>query len=234
VIRENRASYTQSLINKASVKGYPLPDANKTLEENSIDNEKYLEEIGCLNLYNKKTGRSDYRITPCNLLSQNEFWFHEGFRRMMMRYPLLYKADFIYDAGKWEIAKNDSVSKWAFRKQFKAIHEYPRTDSVTIKFTGFEPNRFEGIINTPGDGEFVLMQNYYPRWKLYIDGKAQPIELTNLSFMGFSVPKGDHQFVFRYEVPGIRITFIISLVSLGLILLLAAIRSLKSIPILPS
>jgi Bacterial membrane protein YfhO len=219
VINKSPASAVQAMVNKFSVTGYPLPDNTQSLEQNSLNNEKYMAQIGCINLYNKKIGRSDYRITPSNQLLQNKFWFNEKIRNKVMKYPLLYKPEFVFDINKWNAGEvqDSSASKWAFTESLKYVHKFSNDDSIDIVFTKFEPNRIEGKITTNEDGEFVLMQTNYPRWKLYIDDKASSINLTNIAFMGFSVPKGSHTFSFRYEAMQIRIAFIISLSVLSLL-----------------
>ncbi|HEX5654442.1 MAG TPA: hypothetical protein VFX58_15290, partial [Chitinophagaceae bacterium] len=63
VVKKTRAFQTQQKINSVAVKGYPIPDIQVPLKELGRDNEKYMGEIGCLNLYNKKPGRSEYRIS---------------------------------------------------------------------------------------------------------------------------------------------------------------------------
>jgi len=46
---------------------------------------------------------------------------------------------------------------------------------------------------------FVLQQNYYPEWSVYIDGKRTSIYKTNLIHIGFFIPKGTHDIELRYE-----------------------------------
>jgi hypothetical protein len=92
VVKNQKASGVQAFIDKNSRTGYPLPDLTTTLIQNSIDNETFFSQIGCLNLYNKKIGRSDYRITPSNLLLQNKFWFTDSVRNIAMQQPFLYSA----------------------------------------------------------------------------------------------------------------------------------------------
>jgi hypothetical protein len=229
VIKKDRASDVQSMINKFSKARYPLPDNTSSLEQNSADNEKYMADIGCINLYNKKVGRSHYRITPANLLVQNKFWFTESFRNQIMKYPLLYKPQYVYGIEKWREVLNDSITtdKWAFMESLMQIHEYSVSDSDNIIFTKFEPNHIQGRIIANADGEYVLMQTKYPRWKLFIDDKATSITLTNFAFMGFSVPKGSHTFSFRYEAPAIKVAFVISLCVLGLLLTYVLISFFK-------
>ncbi len=226
-IKKETAIGTQKIINSFLVQGYPLPNPNETLEKNSVDNEKYLEKMGCLNLYNKKIGRSDYRITPSNLLLQNSFWFDEKFRNMVMRYPLIYKADFIAAINDRSRAKDDTLSKWAFIKDIKAIEGYSKNDSVKFNLSKFEPNRIELSIKTNQASYIVLLQNYYPRWKVTVDGELTSVENTNISFMGFRIPGGEHKVVIYYEANDIRTAFIISLSLLSILLIYIVIAETK-------
>lgn len=228
VVKKQKASLIQNKIDNLSAKGYPLPDNNKTLEENSLENEKYMADIGCQNLYNKMIGRSNYRITPSNLLSQNAFWFNEPFRKEMMKNKLIYKAKKILDTKYATDEHKTFLKNIAFMENHELGNEYPQEDTTTFSFTKFEPNRIELLVSSKYDGPIVLMQNYYPRWKLYIDGKPVAIEKTNLSFMGFILPKGEHTVAFQYEAKAIRIVFIISLAVLGILLLYIIFHQLSN------
>ena len=59
------------------------------------------------------------------------------------------------------------------------------------------PNEFK--IEATGPGELVLSEVYYPGWKVYIDGKEEPIEQLDGVFMGTELDNGNHsvEFVFR-------------------------------------
>ena len=205
VVKSKRAHLIQDKINNLSGKGYPLPDITKTLEENSADNEKYFADIGCQNLYNKKIGRSDYRITPSNLLSQNEFWFDESFRKKIMKHKLVYQNPL---SG----TNNGSAEKII-----------ASGDSASFLFTKFEPDDIEFLTSSKKEGEVVLIQNYYPNWRLYIDGKPTPIKKTDITFMGFTLPDGQHMVNFKYEAKAVRFAFVINLIMLGILFLYGVI-----------
>ncbi len=227
VVKKQRASFIQDSINSHLVKGYPLPDNQYTLEENSLENEKYILDIGCQSLYNKKIGRSDYRITPSNLLSQNTFWFHEDFRKKMMQNQLIYESNKDLNPAQ----KNKDDTRRAIIKEFQSTNNETTNQPTTFSFTRFEPNHFEILINSSSNGSIVLMQNYYPRWKLYIDDKPAPIQKVNITFMGFFLQKGEHNVTFRYEANDIRIAFVVSLIVSGLLLIYIFLRTFNSLSI---
>jgi uncharacterized membrane protein YfhO len=178
-------------------------------------------------LYNKKIGRSDYRITPSNLLSQNKFWFNEKFRELIMKYPLLYRADILTDTSNYQDALNDSIDHWAFLNNLPDIRKFENDGNLAITITKFYPNDIEGTITSSKNGFLVLLQNYYPRWKLYVDNKREDIIISNISFMGFNIPAGVHQFSFRYEADDIKLAFLISLLALLTILILFLFKPSK-------
>jgi hypothetical protein len=229
VVKTQKASAIQQIVNANSVNGYPIPDITSSLNVISNDNEKNIADIGCLALYNKKNGRSDYRITPSNLLTQNDFWFNEPFRELVMKYPLIYRADYIADTGSYPNAIHDTLNKWAFLNNFKDSIAEDKDSNAKISVSRFYPANIEGEITSTKNGFFILLQNYYPRWKLYIDGKKQNIRLADISFMGFDIPKGVHKFSFRYEDTDIRIAFAISLATLLLIIIVLVIKTKKPI-----
>ncbi|MBS1620571.1 MAG: YfhO family protein [Bacteroidetes bacterium] len=220
VVQTKRASAIQKLITANSVPGYPIPDIKGSLESNSKDNEKYFSDIGCLALYNKKIGRSEYRITPSNLNLQNNFWFNKKFRELIMGYPLLYRADILTDTSKFRQSITDSTNYWAFlNKAGGATHHYKKDSSCMITVSKFSPNIMEGTITSSYNGFYVLLQNYYPRWKLYVDNKKEEIDITNISFMGFKIPEGSHHFSLRYEANDIKLAFLLSVITLILIII---------------
>jgi hypothetical protein len=227
VVKTQKASAVQKIIDENSVESYPIPDIKNSLNVISKGNENNFADIGCRALYNKKIGRSDYRITPSNLLSQNKFWFNEKFKELIMKYPLLYRADILTDTSNYQDALNDSIDHWAFLNNLPDIRKFENDGNLAITITKFYPNDIEGTITSSKNGFLVLLQNYYPRWKLYVDNKREDIIISNISFMGFNIPAGVHQFSFRYEADDIKLAFLISLLALLTILILFLFKPSK-------
>lgn len=220
VVKKTSAFFTQKIINENSVPGYPLPELNSTLSENSAGNEFFMAEMGCRNLFNKKIGRSEYRITPCNLLTQNDFWFDTSIRNVVMNYPLLYRADSVVQVKDLKNLTTNDGRKFAFVEQ-GAVVPATNGDSTSIHLTKFSPLTIAGEIESKTAGMYVLLQNFYPRWSLYIDGQPASIMLANVSFMGFNVSEGKHQFEFRYKAQDLKIAQIVSYIGLLLVLVLS-------------
>ena len=62
-------------------------------------------------------------------------------------------------------------------------------------------------------GMYVMSEQYYPGWKLRIDGKPARILRTDYAFMGFSVPDNTKIVEFYYDPMSFKLGLLISLVS---------------------
>lgn len=190
---------------RAQPAGYPLPDPSTSMALQSAEGMNYFNEIGCLNPFNKKIGRSDYIITPANLSWQMEFWEDTLFRTKIMNYPVFYMADTIYSAANKDLFLSDT------RHSKTALADLPvenpdTTLSVTpgkVKALSFEPNEFLFETQTDGNGFLVVHQNHYPNWQARLDDKPVPILKTNHAFMGVIIPPGNHRLTFTYKHNGI-------------------------------
>lgn len=207
-VRMSPPSVAQSILN-AQPAGYPVPALENTIEEYSIHGMKYFDEIGCLNPYNKKPGRSDYVITPANLSTQESFWDYSTFKNKIIKYPLFYFADTIYKIKDTAIYISSSSSQKA------AIVNLPfepgnntSLSHNSISVLRFLPGTVE--LNTKSsNAEFlVFLQNDYKNWEASINGKKVPIYRTNLAFMGLYLPAGNNQIKFKYNADYIKFSAI--------------------------
>lgn len=65
-----------------------------------------------------------------------------------------------------------------------------------VEIVRYEENEIEINTKNDSDGFLVLTDNYYPSWKVSIDGKESKIYKTDLTFRGILIPKGNHKVVF--------------------------------------
>lgn len=243
VVKKDTATAIQQVLDKHIVHGYPLPSLDASPEDNALDGMSSFDQIGCLNLYNKQIGRVDYRISPSNLLSQNEFWFSPAVRNAVMKYPLLYRPDsvispkdslvFQYTAPGRKLAIiedsmiRESINRENNRGGTKNNAQNNTPDKIAI--TGFKPGHFSFSSHTAAPSFYVLMQNDYPLWRLKIDGtdssfnQSDKIIRSNLTFMGFRIPAGDHSIELVYSSHPLVMTWILNifltLILLGILLI---------------
>jgi len=71
--------------------------------------------------------------------------------------------------------------------------------------------------SSPRAGWLILSDTFYPGWRATIDGAPVEIQMANEAFRAIAFPAGDHTIEFRYEPRSVFIGLIVSLASLGVI-----------------
>jgi hypothetical protein len=64
------------------------------------------------------------------------------------------------------------------------------------------------------DGLLVLSDQYYPGWRVYVDGQPAEIVRVNQIMRGVLLPAGEHQVVFRFQPDTLRLGLWLSLAGL--------------------
>jgi hypothetical protein len=70
----------------------------------------------------------------------------------------------------------------------------------------------------------VLMDNWYPNWKAYVDDKEVYVGIVNKSFRGIILPAGKHRIEMRYRPATLTAALWITFVVVGLIIALFIAR----------
>ena len=89
-----------------------------------------------------------------------------------------------------------------------------KTASGTATVTRYTPDEIEVKVQQDQDGILFLSDNFYPGWKVFVDGKEGKIYRANYSFRAASVPKGNHKVIFSYQPSIFRIGLTASIISL--------------------
>jgi hypothetical protein len=223
VVKNETAKNIANLVKRQGVSGYPFPNLQTSIKENSEEGMIFIREIGPLNLYNKKIGRTNFWVTPAALKTQNRFWYDsEPVKTTVMNYPLIYFADSaIADTRATSI---NGASKYVF------VDSSPLADSINqlkasspaVTLEKFTPNDFTFQINAPDASYAVLLQNYFPAWNVYVDGIPIRPHLVNTTFMGLFVPAGNHTVEFIYSSDIIAIAWWLSLICTLTIIIIAS------------
>lgn len=77
----------------------------------------------------------------------------------------------------------------------EAVLEERLTQQITAgeaQILEYSENKIRLQTRNDGDGFLVLTDNYYPSWRVKIDGKENKIYITDFTFRGVFVPKGQH------------------------------------------
>jgi hypothetical protein len=73
----------------------------------------------------------------------------------------------------------------------------------------------------------VTSEGWYPGWRAWVDGREQPLVLTNVAFRGLAVPAGRHTVTMRFDPPVLLRSALVTLaamVVLGLLAIRGAVR----------
>ena len=81
----------------------------------------------------------------------------------------------------------------------------------------FNKHGLEGKITTNRTGILTSSIPYSTGWTATVDGKKAPVIRTNQAFVGLKLPQGTHKVKLVYNIPGLKLGMITSIV--GLILL---------------
>jgi hypothetical protein len=84
-------------------------------------------------------------------------------------------------------------------------------DAIPIRWEG-ERREFE--LRTDRPGRFVMVEQYYPGWRAFVDDRPTPIERSDGTFQSVLVPAGLHTLSFLYRPTSLLIGATVSLVSL--------------------
>ena len=79
----------------------------------------------------------------------------------------------------------------------------------------FKRNQIQGIIKTTRPGVLTSSIPYSTGWSVKVNGKKATTLRTNQAFLGVYLPAGTHHVTFSYELPGIKLGVLLSLIGLG-------------------
>ena len=72
----------------------------------------------------------------------------------------------------------------------------PQTQSVRILH--YEPLEIQLEVDSPAPAYLVTSEANYPGWRAFVDGRPQPLFMTNIAFRGLPVPAGRHIVTMRF------------------------------------
>ena len=68
----------------------------------------------------------------------------------------------------------------------------------TVKLLSYLPNKIQLETSSTGNSLLFISDNYYPEWRVKIDGATSKLLIADYSFRAVAVPKGEHKIEFEY------------------------------------
>jgi hypothetical protein len=62
-----------------------------------------------------------------------------------------------------------------------------------------DPNEVEFMVDAPGDGFLVRLENYHRGWEGFVDGRRSRVYRANYAFQAIRVPLGQHRVEFKFS-----------------------------------
>jgi hypothetical protein len=145
---------------------------------------------------------------------------HFGVRWIFVREDTAMERTLLNDSRFQRLGTGDS---------FYTIFEYLQARpawrfSGAVTMTQWEPEHRAFRVNSDTGGAFILVEQFFPGWKVLIDGRSSNIERTEGTLQSVQVPTGEHTVEFRYDPLSLKAGAAISL--LGVLgTLLVAMRT---------
>ncbi len=220
VISSQTVSSLQTEINSNKQNGFTLPGLNSTININSHADEKLFAKTGPVNMYNKKNGYQFEFVTPGPLIAHEKFMAIKDLSNILFNFPLLYKADTAFTYK--ENASLPANKKFVLTEDSSLISAInnARKDSVyKTNVLKYSPIEWEFEINAASPGFYCLIQNYYPNWELFINGKKENLYLCNMSLMGIKLDSGKSTVKLQFRDNNVLMAFYVHLFAWGLFII---------------
>jgi len=107
-----------------------------------------------------------------------------------------------------------------------ALLPIPAEPSGTVNWLIDRPELIELLLDAPSDGYVVLLDTFYPGWRVKLDGADAPLLRANLAFRAVAVSAGKHALRFEYRPASVTAGLLISLLA-GLAWLAALLSGLR-------
>ncbi len=136
--------------------------------------------------------------------------------------PRVFFVDSVEKRNKEDILKLLNEETIDYQKTAFVEEDFPRNylENDPIVFEGkatiksYNHTRIEISTNISQNSFLIISDNYYPGWKVYLDGKEGYVYKTNVTLRGAFVPAGTQEVVFIYKPKSLRYGIMISLAGL--------------------
>lgn len=102
--------------------------------------------------------------------------------------------------------------------EYKGAKPIYRFDKGVVHRIRWTPEHRSFRVRSESGGEFLLLEQNFPGWKAYIDGKETPIHRARIAFQGIHVPNGEHVIEFRFRSQALRAGAAMSLAALAVLI----------------
>jgi len=125
---------------------------------------------------------------------------------------------------------NQAVADKQFAPLLAGFSVTPKDSASTIRLVSYDSNLFNYRVDAKKDELAVFSEIYYPKgWQITIDEKPTTMLRANYTLCALPIPEGQHEIVFKFDPPSIKITDTIAYIALAIMLLTAIVTVWKEI-----
>ncbi|HSE39959.1 MAG TPA: YfhO family protein, partial [Acidobacteriota bacterium] len=212
-------------------------DFVRSIDPRAITKEKYfwdftnprLANRPILDFLNVKYVIADTTLPFDNepLYQKNQFRIYEN-PGYLSRFFLTYEAQSYNEIEKAQTMladrKFDSESVLIPENQFRTGF-LNGTGTGSVKVLNYSPDEIDLEVLSDKNAVLVSSEVYYPGWRVLISGQPAEMLLINTAFRGVYLPAGKHHVIFQFNSAAFKNGTMISLLSLGAVLILAYFKS---------
>ncbi|MBI3684774.1 MAG: YfhO family protein [Acidobacteria bacterium] len=113
-----------------------------------------------------------------------------------------------------------------FYQVFEYLDAQPayRWEAGPVQCTRWAPESREFQVGSRTGGRFVLLEQFHPGWRAYVDGRPASLDRYGEAFQQVTTPPGAHQVRFEFRSRGLRVGAVITLALGALFFLLPGMR----------
>lgn len=131
--------------------------------------------------------------------------------------------------SRWQVSTNDqatlgTLASQQFDPEQSVLVDTPipastaSTNAGNVSFVSYAPKNIKFKAEAAGPSVLLLNDRFDPNWKVFVDGKREPLLRCNFIMRGVQVPSGQHQVEFRFEPPVRALYVSVAAVFVGLAL----------------
>lgn len=189
---------------------------------------EFAQNMGTTELRLAGLTNTEYLVIPSRIADDRLEEVHVGSRAALYRYRDALPRAFL--VGSTEVLPPDAALERYLSEAFDArttvILEEPLPADVevqegaagVVEWLERQPDEFRLRVAPDRAAMLVVLDNWFPAWKAFVDGREVPVHRANYTFRAIAVPAGEHTVTFSYEPTELRSGAAISLVLLGLLL----------------
>ncbi|NTW25332.1 MAG: YfhO family protein, partial [Lentimicrobium sp.] len=211
-------------------RGFPVPQAGVPVGVNTEMNAAYSVIWLNTNIFNKTVsfeGYNSFRLKGYESLADS----FPSLAAAICRNELLYLSDKIepFDKNKLGIADSLKTVLFTGEPDIPGKHRNLKlSPGDSVRITGFRPGYVQAEINCSDSLAVTFLQEWYPGWKVKVDGVGQPAFVTNKMAISTIVPSGRHIIEYSYFNRPVFIAFIFSYLTVLVIISLLLFFQVRS------